>query len=112
MWTPAPELDPSALKPDRPRRSKADKPADDAPVKLITDEAVEFVGKYIGHDPQVRATIIDAAIRGGVKESRAKRLLAAAEGRKLAFRWTGGPRAPIQFATVAQPALAATEGAK
>jgi hypothetical protein len=114
VWRAASDLDATALKPDRPRRNKPAKEDGREPIepKPIVDATQEFTAKYITKDPQTRATIIDAAIMGGLTENRAKKMLAAAEGRKIAFRWTAGPRKPELFATLAQPALDLAEGKK
>jgi len=114
VWRAASDLDPAALKPDRPRHTKKAKEEgqDSTEPKPIVDATHDFTAKFITQGPQARATIIDAAIMGGLTENRAKKLLAAAEGRKLAFRWTTGPRKPELFATVKQPALDLTEAPK
>jgi hypothetical protein len=113
VWNFAPDLDPTALKPDRPRRHKAEKPVpapDSAAKPSPIDEAQAFVAKYVRKDPTARATIIEAAVRSGLSDNRAKKLLAAAEGRKLAFRWTFGSSKPVQFATIEQQKLDLKEG--
>jgi hypothetical protein len=111
IWTPAPELDPTALKPDRPRRRKTETANETEPA-TPTDPTLEFAGKYISARPATRATILDAAMQDGLSENRGKKLLAAAEGRKLAFRWKSGSTLPVEFANVEQPKLNISEAAE
>ena len=112
IWTPAPELNPADLKPDRPRRPKQEKTADAEPAGPPADATLEFASKYISKEPATRATILDAALRDGINEHRAKKMLAAAEGRKLAFRWRSGSTSPVEFANVAQLKLNISEAAE
>jgi len=111
IWTAAPELDPTALKPDRPRRRKTETATETEPA-APTDAALDFAGKYVGKEPATRATILDAALRGGINENRGKKLLAAAEGRKLVYRWKNGSTSPVQFANAEQPKLTVVEDSK
>jgi len=97
IFTPAPDLDPADLRPDRPRRKKAEKPPE--PVWTPAD----FVERFLD-GPQVKDTIIEAARAEGLSAAHAKRLLAAAEDQKLAHRWDAGPRQKVRFSTEPQPA--------
>lgn len=112
VWEPAEDLDPAAVKSDwgKSGRGRKVQPKEEAPAKPIPDATADFVAKYITKDPQARAAIIDAAKMDGLSENRAKKLLAAAEARKLAFLWPTGPRKPDRFADVAPPTLDAGEG--
>ena len=102
VFTPAPDLDPALLKPDRPRRPRPPKePA--APIKVWS--AASFAGDFVTATPKPRAAIFEAARAAGLSENRSKGLLAAAEAEGRAFRWLFGPAAPVRFATGKQPTL-------
>jgi RecA-family ATPase len=102
VFNPAPDLDPAALKPDRPRRPR---PPKEPPAPVKTWDAASFAGDFITENPQPRAAIFETARAAGLSENRAKGLLAAAEAEGRAFRWRFGPAAPVRFATVKQPDL-------
>ena len=104
VFNPAPDLDPAALKPDRPRRIRP--PKELAPPVKAWDTA-SFVGDFLTDKPKPRAAIIEGARAQGLSENRAKGLLAAAVSEGKAFRWRFGPTAPMQFATK-QPDLEGT----
>jgi len=102
IFSPAPDLDPAALKPDRPRRIRP--PKEPGPPIKAWDTA-GFVEDFLTDKPKPRAAILEAARGAGLNEHRAKNLLAAAEGAGLAFRWNFGPATPVQFSTTRQPTL-------
>jgi len=110
-WIAAPDLDPADLKRAGGRRGKkAAKPAE--PVKPVGDATADFAAAHLTEAPQPRAAIIDSAVRAGLSENRAKKALAAAEGRGLAYRWSFGAAKPVQFATKPQGTLDTAEGDK
>jgi len=105
VFRPAPDLDPAALKPDRPRRIRPPKePA--PPVKAWNTAG--FVEDFLTDKPKPRAAIVESARAQGLSENRAKGLLSAAVGEGIAFCWRFGPTAPMQFATTKQPGLEGT----
>lgn len=109
VWTPAPELDPLALKPDRPRRPRPPKEDTDKAAILAIDETKQFAEKYISQEPATRAAIEDAAVRDGVSVNRVKSLLERAEARGLIHRWKYEYHKAAMFATVKQDVLQDTK---
>lgn len=105
VFTPAPDLDPAMLKPDRPRRARP--PKEPAPPVKSWDAAA-FVDTFLTDKPRTRAAVVEDARAQGLSENRARNLLSAAETAGTAFRWYFGPTAPQQFSTVKQPDLEGT----
>jgi hypothetical protein len=105
VWNPAPDLDPTALRREPARRRPQKEP--EPPVKAWT--VASFTADFVTAEPRPRASIIEAAKGAGLSEKRAESLLQAADGDGLAHRWTYGPRNPVRFATVLQPALGLEE---
>lgn len=99
VWNPAPDLDPAALRPERPRRRQTKEP--EAPPKVWTAE--DFVAAFIGAAPKPKASIFEAATAAGLSKKRAADLLQAAEGNSQIHRWTYGATVPVRFATIPQP---------
>jgi hypothetical protein len=106
VWTHAPELDPTALKPDRPRRPKQEKTVESetTPPKVSYDVA-GFVTAFLTMAPQPRAAIIAAAVEKGLSERRAEKLLKSAEGQGKAHRWRVGKTNLAYFANCPQAKL-------
>jgi hypothetical protein len=108
VWTPDDSLDPTALKPDRPRRR---------PEKTELDEPAEpqwtsqrFVDELVTDQPVQTEALIDAAVEVGLSQRQAKRWLRKAEAAGLIFRWSYGANRPVEFATVPQDQLATKAG--
>ncbi len=102
VWNLAPELDPTALRPDKPPRKKKPE-ADDAP-KEQPWTAERFAAAFITDKPQPRLAIIDAAVAGGLSDRKADSLLKRAAATKLAHPWTDPTDArKVLYATVKQP---------
>ena len=106
VWTHAPELDPTALKPDRPRRPKQEKAVESetAPPKVSYD-AAGFVTAFLTMEPKPRAAIIASAVDKGLSERRAEKLLKSAEGQGKAHRWRVGKTNLAYFANCPQAKL-------
>jgi len=105
VWNPALDLAPEALKPERPGRRRAkdeDEPA--RPAEPPWD-AARFVREFIRPQAKTRAAIIEDAVRSGLSERRAERLLQRAEDMGLAHRWKFDSNAPVKYATVSQPLM-------
>lgn len=98
VWTPADDLDPAALKPERPRKRKADEGA-----SKDQWDAESFAAEFVTGEPQSMAEIIDAAVDTGMSQREANRLLKRAERSGLVHRWREGANRPVAFATRPQP---------
>jgi hypothetical protein len=93
LWVPAPELDPSQLRSERPKRS--------ADADRWTPE--QFAACFVRPEPLLRDGVIAAAVAQGLAEWRATKLLRQAEASGLVFRWSSGRNRPSAFASVPQP---------
>lgn len=105
IWTPDDSLDPTALRPERPRRrakagdeakgaTKPPEPAWDAP---------RFATVFVGATPATILAVIERAKDAGLSERKATRLLKQAERNGLVYRWRFGVTHPVQLATIPQP---------
>jgi hypothetical protein len=100
LWRIDKSLDPTALRPDNPRRRKA------GTVKPLDPWTAErFTSAFVTAAPRVKSSIIDDAVVAGLSKTKAGDLLKSAESKNLVHRWTYGPRKPVEFATVQQPSL-------
>jgi hypothetical protein len=102
VWTPDPSLDPTALKPERPRR----RPKAEATVAKPTEQkwdAERFVEEFVSETPATILAVIQAATGVGLSERKANKLLKLAEGQGLIHRWRFGATQPVQLATIPQP---------
>ena len=108
IWTPDDSLDPTALRPDRPRRHKKKAEPDKPTEPEWTTK--RFTEQFVTDQPMLRQAVIDAATDAGLSQNRAKILLRKAEGAGLVFRWTFGANKPIEFATVPQTTITAKVG--
>ncbi|HMQ17163.1 MAG TPA: AAA family ATPase, partial [Phycisphaerae bacterium] len=95
LWKAAPDLDPTALRSEKPKR-KSDTP------KAWTPES--FVAAFVTDEPQARDAILALAAEAGMAEWKAAKFLRQAEAQELIFRWNTGRNRPSSFATVAPPA--------
>lgn len=105
MFNPAHELDPTALRPDRPRRKPREPKADaDAPRTPEWDTDT-FVKMCVGKEGRVKDVLVDAAVRHGLSKAHAKQLLRLAEDEGRVHRWVAGANKPVRFATIPQPLI-------
>lgn len=106
VWDLAPDLDPALLKSDRPSRRRKAKPEEE-PGKLAEPpwDAARFVREFVRPEAKTRAAVIEDAIRAGLSERRAERLLLRAEDMGLTHRWKFDSNAPVKYATVSQPLM-------
>lgn len=101
-WRPAPDLDPRALRSEKPRR-RTD-PPDEEPILAAAYWDVEsFVETFITSKPQTRLAVLDAASTLGLSRRRAQELLYTAETRGLVHRWGGTGRKPAAFSLIPEP---------
>ncbi len=106
VFTPAPDLDPAALRPERPRR-KVREPKDDQPNQPadIPWDTARFVSRFITEEGRTSAVILEAAEHAGVSGRRAEILLKRAHATGQAYRWQFASNEPVKYATVPQPLL-------
>jgi hypothetical protein len=98
VWTPADDLEPSALRTEGGRRSAKGGDEEEAP----SYDAAGFARRFLGEEPKSQARILEEAEAEGLSSRRVKRLLDLAEEEGLAFRWSVGPRKAPGYATVEQ----------
>lgn len=84
IWTPAPELDPTALRPARSRRRPV---ADKEPAKVQERwTAKRFAEAFGKREPQPRSAVLESAESTGLSEREANRLLRSALEQELLFQ--------------------------
>ncbi len=109
VWTPDSALDPAMLRPDRPRRPKeqTDKDNQEKPVAWTAER---FAAAFITSTPQPKLAIIDDAIKAGLADKKAEKLLNTAAAKKFAFPWVNPEdKRKALFANIKQPAEAPPE---
>jgi hypothetical protein len=103
-WVPAPDLDPAALRSEKPRRSARPPDVDSghAAESALTWDVPTFVQICIAATPRTFAEITAAA--SGLSTWKAKQFLRQAEAAGLAYRWRPkNPNCPVTYATIPQP---------
>jgi hypothetical protein len=100
LWVPAPDLDPTRLRKERPRRERspatASVPALDLPA---------FVADVLTAEPLTRPALIARGRQAGWSQRRLEQMLTLAEQQGVAHRWTFGPIRAHAFASVEQPSV-------
>lgn len=96
VWTPADDLDPTALRKEGGKRSAKSTDDEEPP----SYDAAGFVGRFLTEEPKSQARILEEAEAEGLSSRRVKRLLDLAEEEGLAFRWSVGHRKTLVYATV------------
>src|SRR5262249_4395932 len=105
VWTPAPELDPMALRMDKPRRRKADgqEPTKPPEPKWTAKRLAATLGTP---EPKPRDVILEEARLLGLSDSKAEKLLKAAIGCGYLFSWKeSGANSQTLIATVKPPEM-------
>jgi len=100
VWRAAPDLDPSALRVEKPRRRLAESNATEIPEDWDT---AGFVQAFVTDEPRTRVEILDTAVSAGLSQRRAQQLLRSAEVQGLIYRWGGRGRRPAAFALAPEP---------
>jgi hypothetical protein len=103
VWTPDDTLDPTALKPEHPRRRPKSDSKPEAPEQAIWNSE-RFAAEFVGEQPQSVAAIVDAAIEAGLSERKAGALLHRAEARGLVHRWSLPDQRRRAYASIPAPA--------
>jgi hypothetical protein len=104
VWNPVSGLDPTDLRPERPRRKPKEESKLPAPAQPQWDTE-KFVGAFITADARPRAVILEVAEKAGLSERRAEALLKRAVEMGRAFPWKFASNQPVRYATVAQPLI-------
>lgn len=104
IWIPALDLDPTALRRESSRRTKAAERQPDAPPAPVWDTD-RFVSEFIAPDPRTRATVLEAAEKAGLSVRRAETLLRRAVEVRKAHAWKFASNQPVRYATVEQPLI-------
>jgi hypothetical protein len=103
VWTPDDSLDPTALRPERPRRRpKAGDKAESQVAPIPAWDAEQFVAEFVRPLPAAMLAIVQNATGAGLSERKATKLLKQAEAQGLIYRWRYGANQPVQFATCPQ----------
>lgn len=104
VWTPAPELDPAALRQVHPRRSRSKQSAeDDRDEPAAKWDAESFVAAFVDNEPRTRESILQRAVESGLSEWKAGKLLRRAEAAGLIHRWVTARNQPISYALTPPP---------
>lgn len=107
LWKAAPDLDPAALRSERPKRAK---PSAKEPAEPSTWSVEQFVETFLSNQPATKAQIREAATdEPGLSWRRVADLLDIAESRGLVHRWRVGKAHRVLYATVPQSAGEETE---
>ena len=103
-WTRDDTLDPTALRPDRPRRKAKTNSESDSPPKATEPlwNALRFAEEFVTETPIPKVALVEAATTAGLSERKANKLLRQAEVSGLIHRWKYGSNLPIRFAKVPQ----------
>ncbi|MCK6458113.1 MAG: bifunctional DNA primase/polymerase [Phycisphaerae bacterium] len=104
VWRPAPDLDPRALRNEKPRRAArppADVEDEQPSGPALTWDAEMFAHSFVTNESRTRAQIVAAASAAGLSNWKAEQLLRQAEAAGLVFRWRPkNPSCPVGFASV------------
>lgn len=104
IWQPAPDLDPRALRSERPRRvvrQAAELDDDRLPEATIAWDPQTFAQIFIASEPRTKAQIVAAASAAGLSKWKAEQLLREAEAAELVYRLRPkNPSSPVGFANV------------
>ena len=105
VWWPAPDLDPRALRSEKPRRTARAPDVDDEQVAepAFTWDPQTFAQSFVTAEPRTRAQIVAAASAAGLSDWKAEKFLRSAEGLGLVYRWEYGRNRPCGYAL--QPQL-------
>lgn len=107
VFNPAPDLDPTALRPERSRRrAKREKETPSTPQPTVPPwDTDRFVREFIVESARTKGAIFEAAEKQGLSEYKAAKFLKRAEATGKVHRWHFGSTRPVGFATEKQPAL-------
>jgi hypothetical protein len=105
VWTPDDSLDPTLLRPERPRRrpkNEPEKKSRKTPSEPEWDTA-RFAETFVSDDPVAKAVLVNQAHESGLSLRKAGSLIEQAEAEGLIYRWRFGANQQVKFATQPQP---------
>jgi hypothetical protein len=102
IWTPADDLDPAMLRPDRSRKVRR-KPEETTEPKPEPWTVERFVEQFVTKQPRAKQSIIASAGIAGMKRREAEGLLSLATDSGAVHRWEGPANKPQLFATEPRP---------
>lgn len=102
VWAVDHTADPMQLRSERPKRTPKESTTNADRTEKVLWDAERFATKFVNEVPQLEAAIVESALRAGLTERRAEKLLKRACDLEHVYRWqlAGGTR----YATVPQPA--------
>jgi hypothetical protein len=104
VWTPAPELDPTALRTAKPRKRKPEGEREPKKPPEPAWTAKRFAEAFGKPEPRVKAVVLEEALQSGLSERRAGNLLKAAVECGNLFSWQeNGATKRTLVATVKPP---------
>ena len=106
VWTPDDSLDPTLLRPERPRRRAREHAESNDPKKPVQETwtAERFSASFASDEPAEIMKLIQVATAAGLSDRKARILLKQAEAEGLIHRWRFGATHPVKLATRPQPA--------
>ena len=105
VFNPAPELDATRLRPDRPRRNATQKGNEPHTPPEPPWDTGRFVGAFITAEAQTKAVILEGAEKAGLSQRRAETLLRRALETHQVHPWKFASNEPVRYATEPQPLL-------
>jgi len=103
VFNPAPELDPRALRSERPRRQPKEQNSK-APAKSEpTWDTARFISHFLSSEGKTKALVLESAEHAGLSQRRAETLLKRALETGQAHAWKFASNEPVKYATVRQP---------
>jgi hypothetical protein len=107
VWHPADDLDPMALRRERPRRERtATVAAEPTPIQDVT----AFAQQVLTSEPLTRVALMERGRQAGWSQRRLEQMLTLAEEQGVAHRWVFGSNRAHAFASVPQPIAEPPEG--
>jgi hypothetical protein len=104
VWEPAPDLDPLALRELRPRKRKAEGAEQPEKVPEPPWNARRFADTFGRPEPKARDAILEEARGAGLADSKAEKLLKAAQACGYLFAWkAAGANSQTMVGTVKPP---------
>ncbi len=107
VWPIEDNLDPTDLRPERPRKKPKPKGEQQSDAPQCTKDS--FVASFVTEEPTTMKAIIASARETGITQRMARDMIQLTEDAGLIHRWSFGANRPVKFATVPQPSLAGTE---
>jgi hypothetical protein len=105
LWTPAPDLDPSQLRTNKPRRRKIEEEAAERKPEEPPWTAQRFAKAFVKPEPQARGKILEAAQLMGLSDRKIKDLFKNAEDCGYLHTWRGEEDNKVLVSSEPRPEL-------